>query len=83
MKHAFEGADFGHDGKRALNQHPLRPRFMPTRLEIQEGFAAFAKMLVAEGNGLGIKLMRQRTKILIVGIGSRPIPAHDLSLLVE
>ena len=83
MKQALQVKDTGQEAENCLNNHPFTPRFHSTNLQVARWFTHFDKASVAQGNRLLLELVCQRTKALVMDVGSIPVPGDDLSLSVD
>src|SRR5260221_7598909 len=83
MKDMFEVTNTGQRREQDFIEHPFTPGFVRAQQEIAVGFARFGKAQVAQGHGQTIKLMRQRTKVLVMDIVGTPVPRHDLRLTLN
>lgn len=83
VKDMFEMTNAGQSRKQNFNQHPFTPGFMRTQQEVAFGFACFGKAQVTQSHGQSIKLMCQRAKVLVVNVGSVPVPSDHLPLVID
>ena len=83
MSHLFEVTNGGEHRQHRLDQHPYIPSSFFAHLEIGRITPSSVEAGIAEDAHLTVELFDQSAKVLVVGIGRRAIPTHDVTQMIE
>src|SRR5689334_4855687 len=83
LRQTFEMTNTGDQRQHSFNNHAFAPRFVGTKFEVSWLFVCFLETKITQDNSYFIKLMRNRTKSLVMDVGGVPIPSHDFASVID